>query len=400
MLGSTPIMQYTQPHQFEPLLPRLKLDEMRLRARAVIQQAYRLSGCAHPTTIASVRELVREMSSYYSNRIEGESTHPKNIERALHQDFSNRPEVAQLQRIAIAHIEAERELEGLVQNGVGVSVLTSSFISRAHAALYGRLVVIDRTTDDGRVVQPGLFRTEQVSVGRHEPPPGSALPAFLSRFDAVFPRPCAMEEQLITIAAAHQRMAWIHPFSDGNGRACRLQTHCALYPLSSGLWSVNRGFARKRDDYYRLLAAADSARQGDLDGRGNLSERALKDWCEWFIEVCEDQVGFMAKMLDLDGMKTRIKALISFRSSQDKAVRHEAVSPLYHLFLAGPTPRGEFIQMTGLGERTGRALLSRLIETGLVLSSGHKAPVAFAFPLDALQFLLPDLYPEAAMSMD
>ncbi len=196
-------MHYMQPHQFEPLLPRLKLDEMRLRARAVIQQAYRLSGCAHPTTIASVQELVREMNSYYSNRIEGQSTHTKNIERALHQDFSNKPEVAQLQRIAIAHIEAERELESLVQNSVGVSVLTSSFISRAHAALYGRLVVTDRTTDDGRVVQPGLFRTEQVSVGRHEPPPGSALPGFLSRFDAVYPRPCAMEEQLITIAAAH-----------------------------------------------------------------------------------------------------------------------------------------------------------------------------------------------------
>ena len=59
-------------------------------------------------------------------------------------------------------------------------------------------------------------------------------------------------------------------------------------------------------------------------------------------------------------------------------------------------PRGEFQQMTGLGERTARALLSRLIETGLVASTGHTAPVQIAFPLDALQFLLPELYPEAA----
>ena len=104
----------------------------------------------------------------------------------------------------------------------------------------------------------------------------------------------------------------------------------------------------------------------------------------------------MAQMLDLNGMKTRIAALITFRAAQDKGIRGEAILPLYHLFLAGPTPRGEFQQMTGLGERTARALLSRLIETGLVASEGHTAPVRFAFPLDALQFLLPDLYPEAA----
>lgn len=108
----------------------------------------------------------------------------------------------------------------------------------------------------------------------------------------------------------------------------------------------------------------------------------------------------MARMLDLDSMKTRIHALISFRAAHDKSIRPEAIVPLYHLFLAGPTPRGEFQQMTGLGERTARSLLSRLIETGLVTSEGHTAPVRFAFPLDALQFLLPELYPEAATHED
>jgi hypothetical protein len=55
--------------------------------------------------------------------------------------------------------------------------------------------------------------------------------------------------------------------------------------------------------------------------------------------------------------------------------------------------------MTGLGERTARSLLSRLIETKLVTSSSHTAPVQLAFPLDALQFLLPELYPEAATAV-
>jgi Fic family protein len=239
-----------------------------------------------------------------------------------------------------------------------------------------------------------------VAVGRHEPPPPEALATFLGRFDQVYARPHLLEDQLIVAAAAHQRMAWIHPFIDGNGRACRLQTHCALWSLSSGLWSVSRGLARQRDEYYERLDAADAPRQGDLDGRGNLSEKELRRWCEWFVGICEDQVSFMTRMFHLDGMRTRIQALISFRAAHDKRIRPEAALPLYHLFLAGPTARGEFQQMTGLGERTARTLLSNLLEAGLVASAGHVAPVRFAFPLDALQFLLPELYPEAATRED
>lgn len=388
------IDHYTQPHQFEPLLPQQRLDELRRPARAVVERSLRLAGSAHPATIASLRELVRAMNSYYSNRIEGQSTHPLNIERALRRDFSDQPDVARLQRLAVAHIEAEQELEQRV--AAAERPLTATFLRQAHAALYGRLAVEDRTTSEGRIVVPGALRTEQVAVGRHEPPLWSSLPAFLERLDEAYSRPAAVDDMLPAIAAAHHRGAWVHPFLDGNGRAVRLQTHCALWPVSAGLWSMSRGLARKRDRYYVLLDAADSHRHGDLDGRGNLSEKLLWEWCEWFIALAADQVDFMAGMLDLDAMKARIAALIIFRSTLDKAIRAEAIVPLHHLFLAGPTPRGEFQQMTGLGERTARALLSRLIETGLVASSGHTAPVQIAFPLDALQFLLPELYPEAA----
>ena len=399
----TPLSQYTQAHQFEPLLPQLNLEPLRTRSRAVIEQSLKLTASVHPDTIASLRELVREMNSYYSNRIEGQSTHPRNISRALHRDFSDRPDVARLQRVALAHIEAEKELEAglLGEDGTpGASPLSSAFVQKAHTALYGRLDAADRQTAENQAIEPGRFRTVQVAVGRHEPPPPEALGAFLKRFDEVYMRPGQFEDTLLIAASAHQRMAWIHPFVDGNGRATRLQTHCALWSLSRGLWSVSRGLARQRDEYYERLDAADAPRQGDLDGRGNLSEKALRGWCEWFIGVCEDQVGFMTRMFNLDEMKTRIQALIAFRAAQDRQIRPEAVLPLHHLFLAGPTARGEFQQMTGLGERTARSLLSRLLETGLVTSAGHVAPVRFAFPLDALQFLLPDLYPEAAARID
>jgi Fic family protein len=387
-------MDSADPHAFEPLIPRSGLDGLRERSRSVIEQSLRLGGAAHPSTVESLRELVRAMSSYYSNRIEGQSTHPHDIARALAKDFSNEPHVARLQRLAVAHIEAERALESVAANAA--ASLTGAFVRRAHQELYGRLATDDRRDLEGRVVDPGAFRTERVVVGRHEPPPPDALPAFVRRFDEVYGRPTAMGDELLVVAAAHHRMAWIHPFLDGNGRACRLQTHAALFPLSHGLWSVNRGLARRRDEYYVRLDAADAPRAGALDGRGALSERALFQFCEWFIGVCEDQVAFMARLLDLDGMKKRIEALITFRAAHDKRMRPEAVLPLHHLFVAGPLARGEFQQMTGLGERVARSLLSALIDTGLVVSTSRVAPVRFAFPLDALQFLLPELYPEAS----
>jgi Fic family protein len=389
---------YHLAHQFEPLLPAQgrARDALLGRARRVVDAARALSCPAHPATRAALRALLRSMNSYYSNRIEGQSTHPLNIERALRRDFSDQPAVARLQRVALAHIDAEQELEAMVQ--AGTNALSADFLLTAHAALYRRLTPADRRTDDGETVAPGQLRTKDVLVSRHLAPRHETLPLFLAAYSRAYAttpqRDTAMA--LLGIACAHQRATWIHPFIDGNGRAARLQTHAALSPLSHGLWSPSRGMARQVADYYARLAIADAPRRGDLDGRANLTEAGLIEWCDYFFELCLDQVTFMGRMLELDGMRTRIGALITFRAATDKALRPEAVLPLYHLFAAGPLARGEFARMTGLGERTARTLLSRLLATGLVASDGPYSAVRFAFPLDALQFLLPELYPEAA----
>jgi Fic family protein len=393
------IQVYDQPHQFEPLLPQQNVGELVEMTRTVLEKAFRLQQAVAPSTCLSLRRLVRGMNSYYSNRIEGQGTHPDNIERALHADFSRSPDVARRQRLALAHIEAEQELEAaLPERNVEAQVLQSAFLRRAHHALYRRLAAADRTTDDGRVIQPGQVRTEDVAVGRHQPPIAASVPSFLARMDEVYPRIKGLDAILIGIACAHHRAAWVHPFGDGNGRACRLQTHCALLPSSAGLWSVNRGLARQRDKYYEMLANADSTRQGDLDGRGNLSERMLRDWCAFFLQLVDDQVSFMSQMLRLEELRERIEALMLVRSRSGQYANYtsQATLPLHHVLVAGSVSRGEFIQMTGLPERTGRRVLSQLLKDKLLASEGPKGPVSFNFPLDALNILLPNLYPEAA----
>jgi len=387
------------PHQFEPLLPQFRTEALRVRAAAICRDALALQGKAHPVTQASLRELVRAMNSYYSNRIEGQSTSPRNIERALRKEFSPESDTARLQRLALAHIEAERELDQRVS--AGETALSTAFVLAAHRALYGRLAPDERLSE-GRAIEPGVIRSENVEIGRHVPPRADALPLFFARFDEVYGPARSWDTHLVAAACAHHRMAWVHPFLDGNGRATRLQTHCALWPLTGGLWSVNRGFARKRDEYYGRLASADAARRGDLDGRGNLTESGLREWVEFFLSVCEDQVAFMKRMLDLDDMKRRIEALVVFRVQTQRGItggmRNEAVLPLFHTFTSGPLSRAEFSQMTGLGERTARSLLAHLLSTGLMVSDTKLGPVRLGLPLDALQFLFPALYPEAAQA--
>lgn len=73
-----------------------------------------------------------------------------------------------------------------------------------------------------------------------------------------------------------------------------------------------------------------------------------------------------------------------------------AVLPLHYAFASGPMERGEFRQLTGLGERTARSLLAHLLRSGLLVSDSPLGPVRLGLPLDALQFLFPALHPEAA----
>lgn len=394
-------MRYTRPHQFEPLLPQKRLGELYTLAQTSTETSLNLRGALHPTTTDTLARLLRAMNSYYSNKIEGHSTHPLNIARGLRADFSTQPKVAQLQRLALAHIEAEEEIESWINSGADFSPFSAAGIRRIHEALYNHLPVEDRTTDDGRIVEPGVWRNLDVKVGRHVPPAHESIPAFLTRYQEIYAEHTSWDKQLVKIASAHQRLTWIHPFLDGNGRVARLATHAALYrDFTGGLWSVCRGLARTQQDYYARLEFADEPRRGDLDGRGNLTEEGLWRFCHYFLTVCNDQISFMRNMLDFDGIRSRIRALVVFRSETDKRIRREAELPLHYLFTSGPLTRAEFKQMTGLGDKVAQMLLSHLLKTGLVETDTPLGPVRIGLPLDTLQFYFPDMYPEAATRQD
>ena len=137
--------------------------------------------------------------------------------------------------------------------------------------------------------------------------------------------PLGLGSRIMAIAAAHHRLNYIHPFLDGNGRVSRLMSHAMALEAgigAHGLWSVSRGLARgleSRGDYKRMMDHADSPRQGDLDGRGNLSRRALAEFTASFLKVCLDQVGFMSGLFALDTLVERLRVYIARRELKPEA---------------------------------------------------------------------------------
>jgi len=202
--------------------------------------------------------------------------------------------------------------------------------------------------------------------------------------------------RILAIPAAHHRLNHIHPFPDGNGRVSRLMSHAMAHIAgieAHGLWSISRGLARgleSRGEYKRMMDHADMPRQGDLDGRGNLSQRALTDFILWFLRVCLDQVTFMSSLFAIDTLARRLRIYVE--RSHD--LKSEATRLLEEALIRGEFERGEISRITGVPERTARRVLNDLTSVGLLASDTSKGAVSLRFPIDALEILFPRLFPE------
>ena len=201
-------------------------------------------------------------------------------------------------------------------------------------------------------------------------------------------------KRLIGVGASHHRLAWIHPFLDGNGRVTRLFSHALLRELGVGseLWAVSRGLAREVESYKALLMAADEPRRGDLDGRGNLTAAGLSAFCVFFLKQCLDQVTFMEKLMDTPELLNRM-AIWTEEEVRAKRLPKGGWPLLREAVMVGEYARSQATDLTGYAERQARTVLSALLERGLLTSSSPKGNVRLGFPVEVLERWLPKLYP-------
>ncbi len=346
--------------------------------------------------LSSLATLVRAMNCYYSNLIEGHDTHPIDIERALQGDYSKDAKKRDLQLEAMAHIAVQQWID---EGGLKGRVVAADSIREIHrrfceALPEDLLWVEDPATHERIRLIPGELRTRDVAVGDHIVISAPAVPRFLGRFEGVYSR-LGKTETILAAAAAHHRLAWIHPFLDGNGRVARLMSHGTLLDVldTGAIWSISRGLARNVAAYKSHLAACDRARRNDLDGRGNLSEEALAGFTRFFLATCLDQVTFMEGLMQPDSLRNRILLWT------EEEIRLHRLPPksgaiLEAVLYRGELPRGDAAGIVGTGDRQARRVVSALIERGVVTSVSSRAPLRLAFPAALASRWMPGLFPD------
>lgn len=344
----------------------------------------------------SLATLVRSMNCYYSNLIEGHNTHPIAIERALKGNYDSDPKKRDLQLEATAHIEVQKWID---HGGISQSIFSRDTLCEIHKrfceSLPDDLLWVENPETKKKIkVIPGKLRQRDVMVGNHIPISPDAIPRFLTRFESAYSK-LGKSETILSLAAAHHRLLWIHPFIDGNGRVARLMSHATLLQTlnTGGIWSIARGLARNVDLYKQHLANCDLPRRNDLDGRGALSQEELIRFTKFFLETCIDQVTFMENLMQPTRLRTRI-LLWAKEEIELKNLPQQSIQILEAILYRGEITRGDLPEILKMTDRHARRLTAILIEKGILISDSSKSPLKLAFPATIAERWMPGLFPD------
>lgn len=397
---------YTSIASMEPLYPEDMNGKLESLALELVEKAGRLSGAMNPITRLAIARFLRPMNSYYSNLIEGHDTHPIDIAKALNNDYSENKIKRNLQLEAKAHINVHETISKEFLGDTTLIPCSENYLKYIHREFYKHLpeeFKKSKSKDDDtfKIVVPGKFRDCEVQVGNHIAPYSESLIAYMNRFEDFY-NPTrntnnSKIKRIISIAASHHRLAWIHPFIDGNGRVVRLYSDsCFMYEKidASGLWSISRGLARSKETYREKLANADLGRYNDYDGRGNLSNKMLVEFCVYFLTTAIDQIDYMYKMIDTESMIERIERFSDLMVTKKK-LKIEAKYILIDVFLKGKISKKEAMRITNTSDKTLKGLIDSLVELGLITTKMEGVEMIYYvnYSIKFSPLLFPGLYP-------
>jgi Fic family protein len=385
--------------RIEPFTLRTPTDELATLLMKLSGSAAVLNQALHPKTAAQLAGAVRIMNCYYSNLIEGHHTRPREIEKALNGELTGDREHRNLLIEARAHVRVQQQIDRHYAAGTLPDPTTTDFIRFVHFEFF-REMPDDFRHLEGVEVVPGEWRAElpEVAVGLHQPPSFARVPEFMAYFESQYGSLRNQgAAQVLAIPAAHHRLNYIHPFRDGNGRVSRLMSHAMMLRAglgASGLWSISRGLARGLNDrtqYKTMMNHADTPRQSDLDGRGNLSARALREFTAWFFRVSIDQIEFMTSQFEFKSLAGRLRELVE----ESKELPSPSGPLLQTVLREGEVERGDAGKIMMVPERTARRIVQQLVDRRLLASDTPKGKLHLEFPQDCMEKLFPRLMGEA-----
>ncbi|MBS1516997.1 MAG: Fic family protein [Bacteroidetes bacterium] len=156
--------------------------------------------------------------------------------------------------------------------------------------------MIGRDLGDSLQAIPGQFRKRNVSVGSYKPPNYhevekliNDLCKWLKEEFKFTTRSESFSNSVIEAIVCHVYIAWIHPFSDGNGRTARLLEFYIL--LRAGLPTIathvlSNFYNDTRSEYYRQLEKA--TREKSLSNFIEYAVRGFRDELIKILEIIQD----------------------------------------------------------------------------------------------------------------
>lgn len=249
-----------------------------------------LRGTTPAPVFHQLKAVFHLLESLASARIEGNHTTLADIvERKVAGDGAPDDAMREITNLeqAMAHVE------NVIQPG---TVITEHFIRELHA------MTVEALTREGDLT-PGAWRSAPVAIAQaaHLPPEAIQVPAYMTELVEFINRADAPKYDLMKVALAHHRFAWIHPFRNGNGRVVRLLTYALLikygFKVHAGGRLLNPAavFCSDREQYYAMLARADSG-----------SDAALEAWCVYVLEGILDELNKLDSLADHTQLQDRI----------------------------------------------------------------------------------------------
>lgn len=211
---------------------------------------------------------------------------------------------------------------------------------------------------------PGAYRNGAVKIAQaeHQPPDAIQVPAYMQELVDFVNRADAPKYDLMKVALAHHRFAWIHPFGNGNGRLVRLLTYALLVKYGFRVSAMGRllnlaaVFCSDRNHYYSMLAEADKG-----------TDAALEAWCTYVLTGVRDELRKVDQLADYRHLQSRVlmPALAFARQRQLVTAQEEAV--LAATIKAGAVKAGDLAAaMPGLNATQRTYQVKKLVDSGML----------------------------------
>jgi len=160
------------------------------------------------------------------------------------------------------------------------------------------------------------------------------------------------------------------------------------------LWSLSRGLARNKSTFIEKLHNAGLKRINAMDGRGNLSNKYLIEFCIFYLNTALGQVKFMLRTLETENMVKRIGNFVDLMVLREK-MRNEAKYLLTDVFLKGKISKPDAMRITATSDKTLKLITDDLIGKKLLIAKKEGILMQYYvnYPMVVAPLLFPGLFP-------